>query len=83
VAAKASRPELDTVIRILRDGDTLKITRLDRFGRSVLNLVTLGAELRERGVGLPVAEQGASTPRRPNVARCSECSPCSPSSSAS
>ena len=59
--AKASRPQLDTVMHILRDGDTLKITRLDRLGRSVLHLVTLGAELRERGVGLHVIEQGIDT----------------------
>ena len=59
--AKASRPELDNVLRLLRDGDTLKITRLDRLGRSVLHLVTLGAELRERGVGLHVIEQGIDT----------------------
>jgi DNA invertase Pin-like site-specific DNA recombinase len=54
--AKASRPQLDIALRILRAGDTLKITRLDRLGRSVLHLVTLGAELRERGVGLHVIE---------------------------
>ncbi len=59
--AKASRPELDNVLRLLRDGDTLKITRLDRLGRSVLHLVTLGTELRERGVGLHVIEQGIDT----------------------
>jgi DNA invertase Pin-like site-specific DNA recombinase len=59
--AKASRPQLDIALRILRDGDTLKITRLDRLGRSVLHLVTLGAELRERGVGLHVIEQGIDT----------------------
>jgi DNA invertase Pin-like site-specific DNA recombinase len=59
--AKASRLALDTVLRMLRDGDTLKITRLDRLGRSVLHLVTLGAELRERGVGLHVTEQGINT----------------------
>lgn len=59
--AKASRPKLDNVLRLLRDGDTLKITRLDRLGRSVLHLVTLGAELRERGVGLHVIEQGIDT----------------------
>jgi DNA invertase Pin-like site-specific DNA recombinase len=58
---KASRPRLDEVLRILRDGDTLKITRLDRLGRSVLRLVTLGAELRDRGVGLHVIEQGIDT----------------------
>ena len=49
------------MLRLLRDGDTLKITRLDRLGRSVLHLVTLGAELRERGVGLHVIEQGIDT----------------------
>jgi len=32
--------------------------RLDRLGRSVLHLVNLGADLRERGVGLRVTEQG-------------------------
>jgi len=59
--AKASRPKLDLVLRLLRDGDTLVITRLDRLGRSVLHLITLGAELRERGVGLRVLEQGIDT----------------------
>lgn len=59
--AKASRPQLDNVLRLLRAGDTLKITRLDRLGRSVLHLVTLGAELRERDVGLHVIEQGIDT----------------------
>ena len=37
------------------------MTRLDRLGRSVLHLVTLGAQLRERGVGLKVVEQGIDT----------------------
>jgi hypothetical protein len=46
---------------MLRDGDTLKVTRLDRLGRSVLHLVTLGAALRKRGVGLHVTEQGIDT----------------------
>jgi DNA invertase Pin-like site-specific DNA recombinase len=59
--AKASRPQLDLVLKLLRDGDTLKITRLDRLGRSVLHLVTLGAELRERGIGRHVVEQGIDT----------------------
>ncbi|GGT43234.1 recombinase family protein [Nonomuraea spiralis] len=59
--AKASRPELDIVLRMLRSGDTLKVTRLDRLSRSVLHLVTLGAELRMRGVGLHVIEQGIDT----------------------
>jgi Site-specific recombinases, DNA invertase Pin homologs len=52
---------LDLVLRLLRPGETLKITRLDRLSRSVLHLVTLGAELRERGIGLHVIEQGIDT----------------------
>ena len=59
--AKATRPQLDIALRMLRDGDTLKITRLDRLGRSVLHLVTLGAELRDRGLGLHVIEQSIDT----------------------
>lgn len=59
--AKASRPKLDLVLQLLREGDTLKVTRLDRLSRSVLHLVTLGAELRERGIGLHVIEQGIDT----------------------
>ena len=67
--AKASRPNLDLVLKLLRDGDTLVITRLDRLSRSVLHLVTLGAELRERGIGLKVTEQG-------NLFAASLCQPC-------
>lgn len=59
--SKSSRPELDLLLRMLREGDTLKVTRLDRLSRSVLHLVTLGAELRERGIGLHVIEQGIDT----------------------
>jgi DNA invertase Pin-like site-specific DNA recombinase len=59
--AKSSRPKLDLVLQLLRGGDTLKVTRLDRLSRSVLHLVTLGAELRDRGVGLHVIEQGIDT----------------------
>lgn len=59
--ARASRPKLDLVLQLLRPGDTLKITRLDRLSRSVLHLVTLGAELREREIGLHVIEQGIDT----------------------
>jgi len=59
--AKASRPQLDALLRDLRDGDVLVTTRLDRLGRSMLHLVQLGEQLRERGVGLRVLEQGIDT----------------------
>lgn len=62
--AKASRPEFDILLKRLRDGDTLKATRLDRISRSLLHLVVLGDDLRSRGVGLHIIEQGidSSTP---------------------
>ena len=45
----------------MRDGDTVVITRLDRLGRSDVHLISLGAQLRDRGVGLRVTEQGIDT----------------------
>lgn len=62
--AKASRPEFNILLKRMRDGDMLKATRLDRISRSLLHLVTLGAELQERGIGLHIIEQGidSSTP---------------------
>jgi DNA invertase Pin-like site-specific DNA recombinase len=59
--AKSSRPKLDLVMQLLRGGDTFKVTRLDRLGRSLVHLVNLGAQLRDRGVGLHVVEQGIDT----------------------
>lgn len=62
--AKASRPEFNILLKRMREGDMLKATRLDRISRSLLHLVTLGAELHERGIGLHIIEQGidSSTP---------------------
>jgi DNA invertase Pin-like site-specific DNA recombinase len=59
--AKASRPKFDLVMQLLRAGDTLKVTRLDRLGRSLVHLVNLGAELRKREINLHVIEQGINT----------------------
>ncbi|GED85701.1 recombinase family protein [Streptomyces sp. 6-11-2] len=39
----------------------MEVIRLDRLSRSVLHLVTFGADLRERGFGLHVIEQGIDT----------------------
>ncbi|WBO65691.1 recombinase family protein [Streptomyces camelliae] len=45
-------------LQLLREGDTLKVTRLDRLSRSVLHRVPLGADLRERRIELHVIDQG-------------------------
>lgn len=57
----ARRPELDKALEFLRSGDTLVITKLDRLGRSVRNLVDLSLDLSARGVGLRVLHQGIDT----------------------
>jgi DNA invertase Pin-like site-specific DNA recombinase len=48
--AKAGRPELANMMRALRKGDTLIVWRLDRLGRSLVDLVQIVDELAARGV---------------------------------
>jgi DNA invertase Pin-like site-specific DNA recombinase len=57
----ASRPELDKALAALREGDSLVITKLDRLGRSLKNLIELSEELKARGVALVVLDQGIDT----------------------
>jgi DNA invertase Pin-like site-specific DNA recombinase len=58
---KASRPELDRVREVLRSGDVLVITRLDRLGRSAKDLLTIVSDLEAIGVQLEVIEQKIDT----------------------
>jgi DNA invertase Pin-like site-specific DNA recombinase len=58
---KASRPQLDLCLSRLRKGDILVITRLDRLGRSVSNLVELVNKLGAMGVDLIVTTQAIDT----------------------
>jgi DNA invertase Pin-like site-specific DNA recombinase len=59
--AKASRPEWDRCLAQLREGDTLVITKLDRAGRSVRNLLDVVEQLKDKGVGLEVLDQHVDT----------------------
>lgn len=64
---KANRPIWDKVRGtkdepgILRKGDTLVITRLDRLGRSTKDLLDIAADLEERGINLIATEQSIDT----------------------
>lgn len=49
--AKASRPQLDRMLDMLRRGDTVVVWKLDRLGRSVQNLVDLMDRFQKTGVG--------------------------------
>jgi DNA invertase Pin-like site-specific DNA recombinase len=57
----ASRPALDKALMVVREGDHLVITKLDRLGRSLRNLMDIGDDLRQRGVQLVVLDQGIDT----------------------
>jgi DNA invertase Pin-like site-specific DNA recombinase len=46
----AKRPQLDECLRMLREGDTLTVWRLDRLGRNLTELVAIVNDLHDRGV---------------------------------
>lgn len=59
--AKTDRPELDKMLDYLREGDTLLVWRLDRLGRSMQHLVSLVAELKDRGITFRSISEGIDT----------------------
>ncbi|MFI1970323.1 DNA invertase [Streptomyces cinnamoneus] len=61
------RPELTAALDYLRPGDTLCVWKLDRFARSLIDLVTMVDGLAERGVGFKVLT-GALASIDPNTA---------------
>jgi DNA invertase Pin-like site-specific DNA recombinase len=46
---------------VARDGDQIVVTKLDRLGRSLENLIELSKQLQERGIALVVLDQGIDT----------------------
>ncbi len=58
----ARRPELDKALLVAhRPGDQVVITKLDRLGRSLANLIELSAQLQQRGIDLVVLDQKIDT----------------------
>lgn len=58
----ARRPELEkALLSANRAGDQLVVTKLDRLGRSLENLIELSKTLQERRVDLVVLDQGIDT----------------------
>jgi len=55
------RPGLDALLAYAREGDTLAIVRLDRLGRSLSELLTTVAMLKERGIALVSLEEKINT----------------------
>jgi len=55
------RPALDDMLRFVRKGDALVITKLDRLARSVSDLTTIAQQFQEKGVDLVVLDQQIDT----------------------
>lgn len=55
------RPVWQECLEFLREGDILVFTRLDRISRSVVDLVNIGAYLREKGVEIRCLQQSVDT----------------------
>lgn len=60
-AKTAERPRLQACINHIRKGDTVLVTRLDRFARSTRDLHNLLATLDEKGVGFRCLDQSIDT----------------------
>ena len=52
------RPEFNKLLNELKDGDTLIVTKLDRFARTVVDGVSLIRELIDRGVTVRILNMG-------------------------
>lgn len=58
---KARRPELERALKDARRGDTFVVWKLDRMGRSILDLITKLAELERRGIAFKSLTEGIDT----------------------
>lgn len=57
----SGRTELQTLMQFMREGDVLIVTRIDRLARSVGDLQTIVADLKEKRVALRATEQPVDT----------------------
>ncbi|MFD8951625.1 recombinase family protein [Streptomyces xanthophaeus] len=57
----ALRPELKACHAFLDPGDTLVVPSLDRYGRSLQDLINIVAELRTRGIGFTSLHENLDT----------------------
>jgi DNA invertase Pin-like site-specific DNA recombinase len=60
-ASLEGRPELKTILDFIHPGETLVVTRIDRLARSMQDLQTIVARLKEKGAHLAATEQPVDT----------------------
>ena len=59
------RDQLQLALKVLSEGDTLVVTRLDRLGRSLRDLANIAHEIEGKKAALRVLEQSVDTSTRP------------------
>lgn len=52
------RPELDKLLGVIKEGDTLVVTRLDRIARTTIGGIELVTELQKKGVVVDIMNMG-------------------------
>lgn len=57
-SGRNNRPELQSAVEFVREGDVFVVTRLDRLARSVIDLHKVVGDLNEKGVGFRCLQQG-------------------------
>lgn len=59
--SREGRSELSLVLEVLREGDTLVVTRIDRLARSLKDLQDIIHDLKSKGIYLEATEQPIDT----------------------
>lgn len=58
---KAKKPNFDKLLEYTREGDTIVVWKLDRLGRSTVQLIELVESLKQRGVHLKSLQESIDT----------------------
>jgi DNA invertase Pin-like site-specific DNA recombinase len=61
VSAVATRTQLEAAIDMLRDGNKLIVTKLDRLARSVMHMGDILQQIEAKGAGLVILSLGSET----------------------
>jgi DNA invertase Pin-like site-specific DNA recombinase len=67
-ATTASRRQLSTILKFLRNNDVLMVTRIDRLAHSICDLLEIILAIKAKGAALKVAEQPIDTSTSANEA---------------
>jgi DNA invertase Pin-like site-specific DNA recombinase len=59
--AKGERPQLQTMLEYVREGDMVRVTKLDRLARNTRHLLEISDLLHQKGVTLQILNLGIDT----------------------